>query len=48
MFQQNHRINSTADTCKNCAKCGKGLKIGTDEACNIKIKITLGGISKIL
>ena len=39
---------STADTCKNCAKCGKGFKIGTNEAYNIKIKIRLGGISKIL
>ena len=38
---------STADTCKNCAKCDKGLKIGTNEAYNIKIKIRLGGISKI-
>ena len=38
---------STADTCKNCAKCGKGFKIGTNEADNIKIKIRLGGISKI-
>ena len=38
---------STADTCKNCAKCGKGFKIGTNEAYNIKIKIRLGGISKI-
>ena len=38
---------STADTCKNCAKCGKGLKIGTNDAHNIKIKIRLGGISKI-
>ena len=33
--------------CKNCAKCGKGFKIGTNEAYNIKIKIGLGGISKI-
>ena len=33
--------------CKNCAKCGKGFKIGTNEAYNIKIKIMLGGISKI-
>ena len=40
-------INSTADTCKNYAKCGKGFKIGTNEAYNIKIKIRLGGISKI-
>ena len=38
---------STADTCKNCAKCGKGFKIGTNEAYNIKIKIRLEGISKI-
>ena len=35
------------DTCKNYAKCGKGFKIGTNEAYNIKIKIRLGGISKI-
>ena len=34
---------STADTCKNCAKCGKGFKIGTNEAYNIKIKIRLLG-----
>ena len=40
-------LNSTADTCKNCAKCGKGFKIGKNEAYNIKIKIRLGGISKI-
>ena len=38
---------STADTCKNWAKCGKGFKIGTNEAYNIKIKIRLGDISKI-
>ena len=38
---------STADTCKNCAKCGKGFKIGTNEAYNMKIKIRLGDISKI-
>ena len=43
----NHWQTSTADTCKNCAKCGKGFKIGTNEAYNIKIKIRLGGISKI-
>ena len=41
------RIFSTADTCKNCAKCGKSFKICTNEAYNIKIKIRLGGISKI-
>ena len=40
-------VESTANTCKNCAKCGKGFKIGTNEAYNIKIKIRLGGISKI-
>ena len=40
-------LYSAADTCKNCAKCGKGFKIGTNEADNIKIKIRLGGISKI-
>ena len=39
---------STADTCKNCAKCGKGFKISRNEAYNMKIKIRLGGISKIL
>ena len=34
--------------CKNCAKRGKGFKIGTNEALyNIKIKLRLGGISKI-
>ena len=33
--------------CKNCAKCGKGFKIGTNEAYNIKFKIRLGGISKM-
>ena len=38
---------STANTCKNCDKCSKGFKIGTNEAYNIKIKIRLGGISKI-
>ena len=38
---------STADTCKNCAKCGKGFRIGTNEAYNKEIKIRLGGISKI-
>ena len=33
--------------CKNCAKCDKGFKIGTNEAYNIKIKIRLGGSLKI-
>ena len=37
----------TADTCKNCAKFGKGFKIGTNEAYNIKIKIGVGDILKI-
>ena len=32
---------------KNCAKCGEGFKIGTNEAYYIKMKIKLGGISKI-
>ena len=41
------QLLSTADTYKNCAKCGKGFKIGTNEAYNIKIKIRLLGISKI-
>ena len=45
--KRERKITSTADTCKNCAKCGKGFKIGTNEAYNIKIKIRLGGISKI-
>ena len=39
---------STADTCKNCAKCTKGFKIGTNEAYNKKMKIRVGGILKIL
>ena len=39
--------HSTTDTCKNCAKCGKGFKIGTNVGYNIKINIRLGGISKI-
>ena len=25
-------INSLADKCENCAKCGKGFKIGANEA----------------
>ena len=37
---------STADTCKNCTKCGTGFKIGTNEDYNIKIKIRIGAISK--
>ena len=41
-----YTTTGTADTCKNCAKCGKGFKIGTNEACNIKIKIRFGGVSK--
>ena len=41
------KCTSTADTFKNCAKCGKGFKIGTNEAYNIKIKIRLEGISEI-
>ena len=34
---------NTSDTCKNCAKCGNGFKIGTNEDYNIKIKIRIGG-----
>ena len=37
---------STADTCRNCAKFGKGFKICTNEAYNIKIKIRLGAFQK--
>ena len=40
------RDTNTADTCKNCAKCGKGSEIVTNEAYNIKIKISVGGILK--
>ena len=40
-------ISTVVDTCKNCAKCDKGFKIGTNEAYNIKIKVRLGCISKI-
>ena len=32
---------------KNCAECGKGFKMGTNETYNIEIKIRLGGFSKI-
>ena len=38
---------SVADTCKNCAKCDKGFKIGTNEACNKKIKLRAGSSWKI-
>ena len=38
--------NSTADTCKNCAKCDKGFKIGTNEAYNISSKLGLGAFRK--
>ena len=38
--------HSTTDTCKNCAKCGKGFKIGTNEAYYIEIKIRLGALGK--
>ena len=42
-----HDLSSSAEKCKNCAKCSKGFKIGTNEACNIKIKIRVGGFAKI-
>ena len=41
------RVYRAVDTCKNCAKCGEVFRIGTSETYNIKIKIRLGGISKI-
>ena len=46
-----HPVNfSTADTCKNCAKCGtkcgKGFKIGTNEAYNIKTQIRIRAFRK--
>ena len=47
LYGENDGTSSSVDTCKNCTKCGKGFKIGTNEAYNIKIKIRLGGISKI-
>ena len=34
--------------CNNCAKCGKGFKIGTDKADTIQIKNHVWGISKLL
>ena len=40
-------ITNKEDMCKNCAKCSKGFKIGTNQAYNIKIKIRVGGILKI-
>ena len=40
-------ITSKEDMCKNCAKCSKGFKIGTNQAYNIKIKIRVGDILKI-
>ena len=41
-------LNSTADTCKSCVKCGRGFKIGTNEAYNIKIKIRVGHFENFL
>ena len=38
---------SMADTCKNCVKCSKSFKICTNEAYNLKIKISVRGILKI-
>ena len=43
----NRSLKADCTDFKNCAKYGKGFKIGTNEAYNIKIKIRLGGISKI-
>ena len=39
---------SMMDAFKNCAKYGKGFKIGTNEAYNIKIKTSVGDILTIL
>ena len=39
----NVSYSGTEDTCKNCAKCGKSFKIGTNEAYNIKIKTGVEG-----
>ena len=39
--------NSTADTCKNFPKRGKGFKIGTNKAVTVQIENRCGGISKI-
>ena len=41
-----NELSSTVDTCKNCSKCGKGFKIGINEAYNIKLKSRVGGILK--
>ena len=43
-----YKCNWTADMYKDCAKCGKSFKIGANEAYNIKIKIRIGGILKII
>ena len=31
-FSSSQNSNSTADICRKCAKCGKGLEFGTNEA----------------
>ena len=43
----NTKSTSTTDTFKNCAKSGKGFKIGTNETYNIKIKSSVKGILTI-
>ena len=35
-------ITGNEDMCKNCAKCRKSFKIGTNQVYNIKIKIRVG------
>ena len=37
-------IKQYGTACKNCTKCGKGFKIDTNKAYNMKIKISIGGI----
>ena len=41
-----NELSSTVDRCKNCSKCGKGFKIGINEAYDIKLKSSVGGILK--
>ena len=44
---RNHNIVQRIRVKIVCTKRGKGFRIGTSEAYNIKIKIRLGGLSKI-
>ena len=47
MTKINIRPYSTADTCKSCTECDKGFKLRTNEAYNMKIKISGWSILKI-